>query len=166
MWFLMIPILSVLVGAAVGLATPAERSDELCRAVRRDVEASLGRAVGPPGIAEELPEAIPLRDRAAAWLRLAGLRAGFAAAWAIPLGLLGVAVGAAALSGRTRIARGERIPSPALAHVSKRLGGVAVSAAALFTSLPVTIPISLLPLCMVFAIFCIGIYLSNLPDRL
>ena len=166
MWFLLIPLLSILVGAAAGLASTAERTDDLSRGVRRDVEAALGRPVEPPDAGEALPATMPLRDRATAWMRLAGLRAGFAAAWAPPLGLLCLAVAAAAMSSRTRIARAERIPSPAIAHLSKRGSGLAVSAAALFTSLPVGVPIPLIPICLGAAVLLLGAYVSNLPDRL
>lgn len=162
MWFLLMPLVALLAGAAVGAAWP-DRAAAAHREVERSIEAATGRRPEPTG----MPAAgLPLAERLLPWWRLAAARGGFLARFGWGTALLAAAVAAAAFSGRPAIVAGDRVPSPALAHLCKRGMALGVAAAALFISLPADLPLWLVPLAVLASIALLGGYLASLPDRL
>jgi hypothetical protein len=161
-WFVVMPLFALLAGAAAGLAWPA-RAESARAQAESAIEAATGRpheAAAPAWTAD-----LPMAERLDPWWRLASARARFVARFGWGAALLAIAVAAAALSGRPAIAAGDRVPSPALAHLCKRGAGLGLAAAALFTGLPVALPLPLAPLAVLASILLFGGYLANLPDR-
>lgn len=162
MRFVLMPLFALLAGAAAGVAWP-ESASAARRAAERSIRGATGR---PPERLPMPPFALPLRDRLEPWWGLAAARGGFLIRCAWGAALLAVAVAAAALSGRLAIAAGDRVPSPALARLCKGGAALGLTAVALFTGLPVALPLPLAPLVLLGSVLLLGGYLANLPDRL
>jgi hypothetical protein len=164
---LLAPIVALLIAALAGLATDPDRTDSAREATRAAIAQALGRppAEADLGIGRRLPD-FAIKERLVAWERLAAMRGCFALTWIPPMGFLFLAVGSLAFAGRTRIARLEKVPSPALAHLAKKGFAVCLGATVLSIGLPTTIPLIAVPAFAFLAIALFGLYLSNLPDRL